>query len=682
VLPARTPFGEPADPAPVLPSGAELEVPGGTRVSCRLMDDVVDSSLATMAPGYIQYEAAPFSNPFRNGQEEAVVIDDQHRLTHLHRAATDVGWRQDLVLDAAGQPISATGVVVVVHPRDLSVWLISVQNGNADRPINALQLVSEVVDGTPTCRWQQATDWLNYGPGGAGTACSTCRSPMTRTVRASPVWTAPGGTYRLVVIAPLMGSYATAFRLSAYTTGTPSFLEAGARFPILPGALTNGAALQPHAYVVTQKKLHWFDCATGKLLETDTKDVSRLVGTFAAPSTYSVGALTLNSAGNLMVTYPSAAKRDAFESYTVSDVRFADAHSWVDANGMIHVYGIGKKIDRLMVMHQKAWRTGAPVWTTSTGVRPPDPDPVTVTTCVGLATDVAAFTVDPYPDTFPNQLVKYGDFFDTDSRFAFHTQDVNSARWSRDDVQITDGQRHRKLATSYVSTVTVLSRRGTPMPNLPVRITAESLAEVRVDGVSYLVGPGRTASVSTDAQGKVVMSTAADTLAPAVLHVDAAGLQNGAVVQPAATVQSYLGGRGTLPSQRGTFGVEACAMPRPPGSRSCCPVTTARWSASSTARGRRSSWPRAGRRARYGRPRTACPRRSTGSPSGRGRRPGRTSTVCWSRSITSSPLPRSSPRSTGCPRTRRPGRISPAGRATCGRASRTARSPFRMPLST
>ncbi len=208
------------------------------------------------------------------------------------------------------------------------------------------------------------------------------------------------------------------------------------------------------------------------------------------------------------------------------------------------------------MLHQVSWAAkGIPVWSRSR-VENPAAGTVTVPSCVGLVPKVAAFALDPFPDELPNQLVKLADTASPDEQVSFYTQDITSARWSRDKVRLPSTGDPQKV-THYVSSVTVLDRRGTAMPLLPVKVSAETLAEIQVDGASYLVGPGHSASLATNAFGRITIATPADSLLPATLNVDAVGLRNGAVIQPAAVVHDYLGGTGTLPSQQGLFDEEA-----------------------------------------------------------------------------------------------------------------------------
>jgi hypothetical protein len=148
-------------------------------------------------------------------------------------------------------------------------------------------------------------------------------------------------------------------------------------------------------------------------------------------------------------------------------------------------------------------------------------------------------------------------------QFSFWTQDITTTLWSREKIKLPAAGLH--MVTRYVSEVAVLDRRGAPMPGQVLSVSAESLTEIEVDGAWYLVGPGFGAQVKTGPFGKITIAAAADSLVPPAVHVDAAGLQKGAVIQQAAAVHDYLAGTGTLPSQNGRFDAQALSAARAGG---------------------------------------------------------------------------------------------------------------------
>jgi hypothetical protein len=556
LVPRRpVPTGDPVDPP-----GSALDAPGSTRVSCLLMDDVVVSdapSVLSPYPDFVNRRVGLFSNPFRNGQEEALVVDSARQLTYLERVDSTTGWTQTRVATAqdedeveAAVEARAVGlpeVVVVVHPRDLSIWAIYVSGTGGPQ---ALRLVADVKDGVTTCTWVAMPGSIQFRPGdnlSYVTNMTVTYDGRNPCIGASGM-TGPDG-FALMVISPMISG-----------DGNPMFTSITAPVSTCPSELiarrprkTGSSTLAVFYYLTGTGKLQCYDFQTGttKLVASNAR---RLVGAFPSSATGGVGCLYLDSS-SLIAAYRYSG-HDGFLFSETPGLDYYSATAWIDANDMVHVYGIDLH-DSLKVLHQKSWGPlGRPVWSESAGTLEPSKKPVTVPACVGLVPDVTSFVLDSFPDQFPSQFVQTGLPEKHTDQYAFYTQDINSARWSQDTVRLPSTATPH-VAAGYTSTVTVLDRRGTPMPGLTVRISAESLAEVRVDGVSYLVGPGSTAAVSTNAHGKVVISSPADSLVPAVLHVDAAGLQNGAVIQPAAAVHSYLAGTGTLPSQQGKFTEDA-----------------------------------------------------------------------------------------------------------------------------
>ncbi len=182
---------------------------------------------------------------------------------------------------------------------------------------------------------------------------------------------------------------------------------------------------------------------------------------------------------------------------------------------------------------------------------PTVPVPVTV----GLQADVAAFELDPYPDYKPSELIKLNAVTVAEA-YCFSTQDVTTSGWATDKVRLPSAK-NPHLVSHYVANVTLLDTGGTAMPERNVTVSADSLVEVQVAAVSYLVGPGRDIVVATDSLGRLPVSVYARGLSVPVIHLTTDGLPAGAAIDFAAPVNDYLSGTGTLPSQKGTFTASA-----------------------------------------------------------------------------------------------------------------------------
>ncbi|OLE27888.1 MAG: hypothetical protein AUG49_03955 [Catenulispora sp. 13_1_20CM_3_70_7] len=277
---------------------------------------------------------------------------------------------------------------------------------------------------------------------------------------------------------------------------------------------------------------------------------TQIVGTYCISGSSSVGVLYLEDTNrDLRELVACTSGPSGPIAIRTPGLRYYNASCWTDVDGMVHVYGVDDN-DVLKVVHQASWDSYAiPVWSRSTvhNVEPPK----TVVMCSPLEAGVGEFVLDDYPDASPSVLWQRQGATVPSDQFIIDTQDLTSALWTRERIRPPKGETHK--VSHYVSTVSVLDQRGRALPNLPVTITADIQGEVRIDNASYLVGPEHTVAVKTNALGKVVIASPADSLMPPTLHVDAVGMQNGAHIQPAAGVHDYLSGTGVLGSQKGTF---------------------------------------------------------------------------------------------------------------------------------
>lgn len=190
---------------------------------------------------------------------------------------------------------------------------------------------------------------------------------------------------------------------------------------------------------------------------------------------------------------------------------------------------------------------------------PPAPSvPVTV----GLHAEVVDFQLDPYPDYKPSELIKMSGAMAQEA-YCICTQDVTTNQWQTDKVRMPapdpDKPPQPSIVSHYVAQATLLDTRGMPMPGYTVSVSADSLVEAQMSGISYQVGPGRPVRVVTDSQGKVVVSVAARGLNPPVVRLIADGLAAGEAIDFGTGVNDFLAGNGTLPSQQGKFTPELLA---------------------------------------------------------------------------------------------------------------------------
>ncbi|MEU6085175.1 hypothetical protein [Streptomyces sp. NPDC047108] len=200
---------------------------------------------------------------------------------------------------------------------------------------------------------------------------------------------------------------------------------------------------------------------------------------------------------------------------------------------------------RVSVMGQRGGKIG-PVYQA-----PPPDNRVPVT--VGLHADVVDYQLEPYPDYKAVELIKLSRSTPAEA-YRLYSQDVTTSRWETDKVRLPqDPGKAPHIVSNYVADATLLSKQGKPMPGHHVSVSADSLVEVQINSISYQVGPGREVEVATNEMGKLVLSVPARGLNPPVVHLDADGLEAGTAIDFASKANSFLAGKGSLPSQRDRF---------------------------------------------------------------------------------------------------------------------------------
>jgi hypothetical protein len=537
------------------PENSTIGDPASTTVKSLLMEDAVSAEAVSVRQGINQ--EAVFANPYLDGKEEALLIDDTGHLSYLRRTAlSDTGWQQEQVTGGAkNEPLPAREIVVVVHHSDLTVWAIMIDPVGKPRP---LELTAESSDGVSTCRWIYHHEGVAW------------RSPHQPLGIASQLSVHYDGKVPWII--GLDGEYGTIFYLIATIPPPGGEHFDGVAMPqqvarqaddFAAGHLRSvtGMGYNLSAYVRTGQTLTRYAYDSGWAFHTRpvSAKAARLVGVFRSPTPAGdVGCLYLDTDGAL-VTSNVVYQGSIFDHVTTTrGLGFLTASGWQDINGMMHVYGIDDS-NTLKVLHQTAWDvSGGPIWTQAVAT-----DGTKTPMCLGVHPMVVSFSLDPYPDYLPSELVKMAGARARD-QFCVCTQDINTTRWSTEKVRLPSGGKPHPV-THYVSEVTLLDGSGKPMADHQVTVTAESLVEIQSGGASYLVGPGHGAVLATGPLGKLTVSIDANSISPPVLHVDALGLEHGAVIQPATDIHNYLAGNGTLASQNGTFSRDALKGARADG---------------------------------------------------------------------------------------------------------------------
>lgn len=357
------------------------------------MQDAVQATGVSVGSGARNQEAL-FANPFKDSQEEALVIDAGNRLTYLERTdASDTGWLQEQVGAADSR---FTEVVVVVHPNG-SVWALCVPERTSGAPLAPVQgfMLSRAdtrPDGTADCVWMPL----------AATPTPWCAESLTLSYSpdAGPVIGGngdPGAVGGIVITAlstrlPPTGSspnlISVPFDISVQNT------------PLSTSGQVVGAGFQPFTRLDPAGRLYVFYVLDDKVLARYTVysdgqvgyiQISTSVKQFAG-AWYSPNLPQSAPQGDVGYCYLDAGNGDLVCGYVALmgpgsvpyDVResalgFETAGLWQDADGKLHIYGENAD-GALQVLHQSGWTSkdlGAihapptlPAWTSATPANP------------------------------------------------------------------------------------------------------------------------------------------------------------------------------------------------------------------------------------------------------------------------------------------------------------------------
>ncbi|MEV6319397.1 Ig domain-containing protein [Streptomyces sp. NPDC051776] len=557
-LPANTPTDQPL-------------LPDSVQVTTQLMEDAVPADAVNVGTGDFNQEAL-YANPFREGEEEAVIVDTDGDLTYLQRTElSPTGWDQKKIDSKLPK---CNEVVTVVHP-DSTVWAFATP---VDLAVDWVALRLDLVEKKPgesaKCKWVHVPNAIQPTregrPPGAADSLSVSYSPDS-----GPCILA-GQTHAHAALTPLVvyaqnrvpGTSDGDFVPWAWTRG-PMLNYAGR---VVGGGYLAAYARQDDPYYVAYfltpdqlgthilRRIDWRSPEhTPRVFEV-AELVSEFVGTWYVPNMPQeapkgdVGCVFI--AQNSLVAV-SARPGAPFVHKEVVGLGFDTASLWQDADGKLHVFGLDKKDNTLLVLHQQEWEAPPtsqgygcmPKWTSAA-----TKEGGTTTVTVGLHAKVVSYHIDPYPDYRPSELIKMEGMLPSES-YCVCTQDVSTSRWATDRVRLpSTGQPHR--VSHYVADAALLDTSGKAMGNYPVSVSADSLVEIQVDSLSYQVGPGKSVAVKTNPLGKLSIAMAARGLTPPVVHISAEGLESGTAIDFSTPVNDYLAGNKPLPSQKGLLSAE------------------------------------------------------------------------------------------------------------------------------
>lgn len=534
------------------------QTPATATAKSLLMEDAVPGNVVSVRTGGINQEAL-FANPFKAYQQEALIIDASNQLTYLSRSSTSAtGWDQKVIANTQG----FKEVVTIVHVAADQVWAACVA------PDDSLQMFLLGEDqGPDRCSWKLVS---NVTPGGikGWRMLSVSYPPDKGALLGSPYFDA------------------TTLRAVMPGNGSPWHYER-------PGRNTAEALRSDQSDPVVSSTFKMDQCEFGRTtLDTFTgsrhcwsrfyrqgdalwrlfipplpllpcseriaSDCVHLAGLYYLPNGGEVGCAYVTKNGDL-VTHNFIGPRDTPNNFveTRTPLGVTSARLWQDAEGMIHVYGLDNT-GVLKVLHQSSWLNSRPVWTSAT-----DSSNKRTAVVIGLHAMVINFVVDPFPTYKPSQLIKMAGVHNSEA-YCICTQDVTTSWWASDRIRLPGGG-DPHLVKRYVSEVVLRDAGGAPIAHYQTTLSAESVIEIEVGGKSYQIGGGQEFSLKTDINGKVAFAVAADSFAIPKIHLDAAGLASGVVIQPAVGVHDYLSGRSSIPSQNGKLTAASLAGARVDG---------------------------------------------------------------------------------------------------------------------
>lgn len=508
--------------------------PFAVQVSCALAQDLFSAKELTLkwdSPSPV----ALFPNPFAGGQIDALVIAVSGDLQHLRRGPD--GWVTDPIRPTAAK---AKEVVVVVAP-DGVVWSLHVDTSDS--------LVISCLD---------AGGW-------------TVKTSLPRWKDLKVVYTGPS-PMRIPVVYGAQTTNARALKFARWGA-TGAWSDNWAELPpgyelknrnawLYPGADDSGALGAPLRFRLildVKEILSYFEVKTAGTVKSqswavthigDWDGMARRPYISGSPVDRGFFGMELNGSVWDLMGYFHSTNQGPYFTTTFAPIRgvwvFEQTAAFLDANLLVHIYGVTDK-GELSVIHQTGWKqsTGVgsdggvtPTWTQ--GIN--DKTKLATDLAIPIDSDVKSVFIDPYPDTAPTLLVRYGQ-----GGLMLRTQDLATGRWWSEPVRLASGQAPVAV-TSYRTQLTVVDAIGAPVPRHKIKITAKTRVQIKVGGsYRFLTPDAPTAELTTDAYGRVSFSTPADGLTTPSLVVSAPEIPNGVVIKPDDPVQGYLSGTGSLP---------------------------------------------------------------------------------------------------------------------------------------
>jgi hypothetical protein len=208
----------------------------------------------------------------------------------------------------------------------------------------------------------------------------------------------------------------------------------------------------------------------------------------------------------------------------IPNLSVVNAAAVVDISNNLHLYAVDDG-GKLSVLHQVGWdNASGPKWAPAI---PLDSGLKMLFTDSDPLDELAFFAID-----------------DADAIWRYQ-QNATTRLWAAAKAQSPGGAKSYRVP-QYRTELAFVDQNGNPANALEVKVTASTTSAALVRGKLTPIGPSLPASFTTNAQGRVTLSTIASDVGSPTLHVSAKGLANAPPINPAASVHSYLSGAGPL----------------------------------------------------------------------------------------------------------------------------------------
>jgi len=489
------------------PGSSYIPVPPFAASSdCSLSRDLVATTSIVVDPPQSNLlngsAIGPFTNP-ANKKLEALVLttpsgDSASRLAHVRRAMhSETGWELSLLPSAIPanevcSGLAANGSIYGFYEDGSAFW--ATQLASDGTTWNApSQLDANVVSNLRVC-YTPLRSLIVYGNDAKGNLVITSIDSNGNTVGPT--------SFTLQGLSLVAGDYAlamtsqTEFQLMANSNGTAYWVQ---------GDTVNG--VQPPV------QMSGFNLT-----------VSRVVMGFWSAPANAIMFLLIDSDHQLHYTQGTSADGT---TVPIKHSRVTRAVGYEQTtNGTLHLYSVDED-NNLSVTHQKGWEGALPVWA-----------PV-----IPLDTGITALAADTYPADSPSLFALDGQAF-----LRLHQQDALTHYWRSHYVHQT--------ATEIFDTVRwrtqilLTDSNGAPLPDVPMTATlakGASATEIVVAGKCYTIGHGDSATLKTDAAGRITFAMlVTNGLAASTLTFDTEGLPQPLSICPAQQLHTYLNGQGPL----------------------------------------------------------------------------------------------------------------------------------------